>query len=113
MTVTLFPNRMSARPTLLLLLSLGTMLAIAIADRCDVRDFGAIGDGVSLATLSIRRAIAARRCTTVLLPSPGRYLSGTIRLKSNMVQCGPNCSPLCCPYDVTCVPRPPDHSTAL
>ena len=85
-TVTLFPNRMSGgRRMVLVLMSLGTMLAIAIADRCDVRDFGAIGDGVSLATLSIRRAIAARRCTTVLLPSPGRYLSGTIRLKSNMV----------------------------
>lgn len=37
-----------------------------------------------LDTLNIRRAIDTTRCSTVVLP-PGRYLTGTIRLKSNLV----------------------------
>lgn len=52
----------------------------------NIRDFGATGDGQTLDTEAINRAIAA--CSAagggqVLLP-PGRYLSGTVRLKSNV-----------------------------
>ncbi len=52
----------------------------------NVREFGAKGDGRALDTDAIEKAIAA--CAEagggqVLLP-PGQYLSGTVRLKSNM-----------------------------
>ena len=59
-------------------------LLAAHADRCDVRQFGAAGDGVTLDTQAIRGTIAEPRCSTVVLPA-GRYLSGTVRLKSHMV----------------------------
>src|SRR4030042_6133962 len=52
----------------------------------DVRDYGAAGDGETLDTPAIQKAIDA--CATagggqVLLP-PGKYLSGTVHLKSNV-----------------------------
>jgi hypothetical protein len=52
----------------------------------DVRRFGAVGDGVRLDTAALQRAIDA--CVaggggTVLVPA-GKYLSGTITLKSNV-----------------------------
>src|SRR5665647_3212920 len=51
-----------------------------------VRDFGAVGDGKTLDTAAINKAVEA--CSTagggqVLLP-PGRYLSGTVYLKSGV-----------------------------
>ncbi len=53
---------------------------------CSVRDFGAVGDGVTPDTQNIQRAIDA--CWqdgggTVTIPA-GHYLSGSIRLKSNV-----------------------------
>ena len=53
----------------------------------NVRDFGAVGDGKTLDTAAINKAIDA--CTAagggqVLLP-PGTYLSGTVMLKSNVM----------------------------
>ncbi len=51
-----------------------------------VRDFGAAGDGKTLDTAAINKAIdacAAAGGGTVLLP-PGKYLSGTVHLKSNV-----------------------------
>ena len=60
------------------------LLPCARADLCNVLDFGAKADGRTLDTTSINLAIHTHRCTTVMLP-PGEYLSGTIRLKSNMV----------------------------
>ena len=50
----------------------------------DVRHFGAVGDGRTLDTVALNKAIVA--CSAagggcVLLP-PGKYLSGTVRLKS-------------------------------
>lgn len=52
----------------------------------NVRDFGAVGDGRAKDTAAIQKAIdAADRSGggTVVVP-PGRYLSGTIHLKSNI-----------------------------
>ena len=52
----------------------------------DIRHYGASGDGVTLATQAIARAIAACAAAgggRVVVP-PGRYLTGAIRLRSNM-----------------------------
>ena len=46
----------------------------------NVRDFGAVGDGVHSDTQAIQKALDAGG--TVLFP-PGRYLSGTIFLRSH------------------------------
>ena len=53
---------------------------------CNVRDFGAKGDGFALDTRAINRAI--EKCETagggtVYMP-PGNYLSGTVRLRDNI-----------------------------
>jgi hypothetical protein len=53
---------------------------------CNVRDFGAKGDGVALDTRAINSAIdkcGAAGGGTVYLP-PGAYLSGTVRLRDNI-----------------------------
>ena len=75
----------------MVLVALLRLLAITtvLAERCNVRDFGAVGDGATLDTASINKAISTARCTTILLPAPGRYLSGTVRLKSHMVRAPP------------------------
>ncbi|MBN2594319.1 MAG: right-handed parallel beta-helix repeat-containing protein [Sedimentisphaerales bacterium] len=52
----------------------------------DIRDFGAVGDGKTLDTPAINKAIeacAAAGGGQVLVP-PGRYLSGTVHLKSRV-----------------------------
>ncbi|MEJ2703859.1 MAG: glycosyl hydrolase family 28-related protein, partial [Sedimentisphaerales bacterium] len=52
----------------------------------NIRDYGAVGDGKTLDTSSIRKAVdacAAAGGGQVLLP-PGRYLSGTVHLKSHV-----------------------------
>ncbi|MBN2505522.1 MAG: right-handed parallel beta-helix repeat-containing protein [Verrucomicrobia bacterium] len=52
----------------------------------EVRDFGAVGDGIALDTAAIQRAVdacAAAGGGQVRL-SPGRYLSGTVHLGSDM-----------------------------
>ena len=52
----------------------------------DVRDYGAIADGKSKSTDAIRRAIDAAALAgggTIFFP-PGQYLTGPIRLKSNI-----------------------------
>lgn len=53
---------------------------------CNIRDFGAVGDGVTRNTACIQAAIEA--CCrdgggTVIVPA-GRYLSGSIRLRTNV-----------------------------
>ena len=52
----------------------------------NVRDFGAIGDGIHLETKSLQATLnaCAARGGGVLYFPPGRYLSGTIFLKSNI-----------------------------
>jgi Pectate lyase superfamily protein len=67
--------------------SAGLLLAVALpasAATYDVRQFGAAGDGTTKDTAAIQRAIDAAAGAgggTVVVPA-GRYLSGTIRLKS-------------------------------
>src|SRR3954454_18384272 len=81
--------RSGARPAALVAL----LLALAPAARAgttssvfNVRDQGAVGDGKALDTAAINKAIDA--CTAagggqVLVPA-GRYLTGTVRLRSNV-----------------------------
>ena len=60
--------------------------AVPAKNSLNVRDFGALGDGKTLDTKSIQRAIDAAVGAgggTVFLPS-GTFLSGTILLKSNV-----------------------------
>jgi polygalacturonase len=67
----------------LAVLFLAAALPVSAADH-DVRQYGAAGDGVAKDTAAIQRAIdAAARAGggTVVLPA-GRYLSGTLRLRS-------------------------------
>jgi len=52
----------------------------------DVRDFGAVGDGATLCTAAIQRAVdecAAKGGGTVRL-APGKWLTGTVYLESNV-----------------------------
>ncbi len=52
----------------------------------NIRDYGAVGDGKTLDTIAIQKAIDACSASgggQVLLP-PGRYLSGTIHFKSHV-----------------------------
>ncbi len=74
------------------LLCLGVFLALLGSARADtsalfnVRDHGATGDGKTLDHLAINKAIEAAAATgggTVWVPA-GRYLSGSIRMKSNI-----------------------------
>ena len=60
--------------------------ATGAAPDSNVRDFGATGDGKTLDTIAMNKAIEA--CATsgggrVVVP-PGRYLTGTVRLRSNV-----------------------------
>lgn len=73
---------------LLFLFALAAAGAPALsADRVfNVREFGAKGDGATVDSDAINRAIAAAAATgggTVLFP-PGRYVSASLRLKSNI-----------------------------
>lgn len=69
-------------------LALGSTTASAAppaANSCDVREYGAKGDGKTLDTRPIQAAIDAcsGRGGTVYL-GPGRYVSGTLRLRSHL-----------------------------
>eukprot|EP00039_Didymoeca_costata_P005446 m.81725 g.81725 ORF g.81725 m.81725 type:complete len:813 (+) comp12823_c0_seq3:113-2551(+) len=66
----------------------GILKALGLSDKlntqdkvCNVKDseFGAVGDGVSDDTLSIRAALNSD-CDIVLLSAPGNYLSGPVNL---------------------------------
>lgn len=64
---------------------LGLLASACTAAPLDVRDFGAKGDGNTQDTQAIQSAIdkAAEAGGTVVI-SPGRYVSGTIHLRSNL-----------------------------
>lgn len=71
---------------LVYVLAAASLLARAAAADFDVRSFGATGDGRTLDSPAINRAIAAATAVgggTVRLPA-GTYLSGAIRLASNL-----------------------------
>jgi hypothetical protein len=79
------PFGIALKATLTVLLTAG--MAWPASGIFNVRDFGALGDGKTLDTAAINKAIDA--CTAagggqVLLP-PGTYLSGTVMLKSNVM----------------------------
>jgi polygalacturonase len=68
------------------LLALPAIPALAASHTFDVRECGAAGDGKAKDTAAIQRAVeqcAASGGGTVYLP-PGRYLTGTVVLKSNV-----------------------------
>src|ERR1700741_949980 len=72
--------------TLLLLLTAVTLSAATPVALFNVRDYGATGDGHTLDMAALNRAVDA--CAqagggTVYLP-PGRYLTGTVELKSHV-----------------------------
>jgi polygalacturonase len=53
----------------------------------DIRDYGATGDGITLDTAAIQKALQAANASgggQVLFP-PGRYVSGTIHLRNHVV----------------------------
>jgi polygalacturonase len=63
-----------------------SLVATAAPGVLNVRDFGATGDGTTLESAAFARAVAAAVAAgggTVLVP-PGRYLTGTIELKSHV-----------------------------
>ena len=63
-------------------LPLGLLIGFATFN---VRDFGAVGDGVTLDTVAIQQAIdaAGKQAGTAEIPA-GRFLSGTIHLRSHV-----------------------------
>lgn len=68
------------------LIILGQAAIAVAAGVFNVRDYGVLGDGETLDTPAIQKAIDA--CATagggrVVMP-PGKYLSGTVHLKSNV-----------------------------
>jgi hypothetical protein len=73
------------KTTILSLLAL-TSAAFGAANVCDVRDYGASGNGTAKDTQAIQKAIdaCAQKGAGIVYFSPGRYLTGTIVLKSNL-----------------------------
>ena len=74
---------MLARIVLLFLAACAVLLSQAV---CDVKASGAAGDGATVDTAAINRAVAACHAVgggTVRFPA-GVYLTGTIHLKSNV-----------------------------
>ena len=58
------------------------LVAVAVARTCDVRDFGAKGDGTTNDAESINRAITA--CDTILFKNGHTFVTGSVRLKSKL-----------------------------
>jgi polygalacturonase len=74
------------RPLLCLLAALPPLFAVAAAPSFNPRDFGAVGDGRAADTAALQRALDAASAAgggVVVFP-PGRYLSGTVHLRSRV-----------------------------
>jgi len=54
--------------------------------RCDVRDYGAIGDGKTLDTASIQKALDDETCGTVVVPSDGIFLIRSLQLSRSKME---------------------------
>ena len=71
-----------------LIVSLLAFSAVAFAGAtvCDVRDYGASGNGKTKDTQAIQKAIeaCAQKGAGVVYFPPGSYLTGTITLRSNL-----------------------------
>ena len=71
---------------LLVLAMLSPLIASATSLRFDVREFGAVGDGVTVNTVAIQKAID--QCSAegggVVLFAGGRFVTGTIYFKDNV-----------------------------
>jgi polygalacturonase len=63
-----------------------SVVSLAAPNVCDVRDYGATGDGRTKDTQAIQKAIdaCAQKDAGVVYVPPGNYLTGTIMLKSNI-----------------------------
>ena len=69
-------------------LSASAMPACVEPEFYDVRGFGAKGDGIALNTTAIQRAIdviTSKGGGRLVFPAPGKYLTGTIFLKDNVI----------------------------
>ena len=85
----LLGERAGVRASVIFLLASLTLLQAAAAPKVfNILDFGAVGDGVTVDTAAIQRAIdAAARVgdgAQVLVPSGHRFLTGTLELRGNM-----------------------------
>ncbi|AIE84321.1 glycoside hydrolase family 28 protein [Fimbriimonas ginsengisoli] len=65
------------------MLSLLSALILTGSDSVDIRKFGAVGDGVTVCTRAIQRAIDEAGKGVVLVPA-GRYLTGSLHLRSHV-----------------------------
>jgi polygalacturonase len=78
------------------------ILACADSLGCNVLSFGAVGDGKTVDTISIRAAIAACIGSELVFPAPGIYLSAPLNLSSDsayIIEAGASLKAISGPFD--------------
>ena len=71
------------------LAALGSVLAepristILSSEECDVREYGAIGDGSAIDTSAVNNALSDVRCSRVVVRN-GTFVVGSLHLRSNL-----------------------------